>query len=423
MRCRYWIRSRSFRDHASEPNRLRRVRLKWTNLLAFRLCGRCREGLFQVVDDVIGVFDPDRHANVLGADTGTTLLVGVELLVRGAGRVDDECFGIADVGQVRAEFAGVDELFARFHSALDAEAENRTFAVGQVLGRVGLVGVVGQSGVVHPFHGVVRFQELGNLESVFAVAWHPQVERFDSHQEQECGERAHRGPGVAEPVGADVDVVGDVAHSTQVLFENGTMIGRRRGAELRPFLRLIRPLEVTAVDDRTADVHTVAAQELRRAVDHDVDTVVDRTQQHWGHHGIVAEDRQRTVWRRVGGVGDGFEIRHIVARVSDALHVDQASVLVDESVDVFGFVRIEEANFDAEVFQGLGEQGPRSTIQRCAADDVLSAVRDRQDGCRDGGLTRCKAQARDATVHRCESFFQNVHGRVHQPAVDVPEFR
>ena len=47
---------------------------------------------------------------------------------------------------------------------------------------------------------------------------------------------------------------------------------------------------------------------------------------------------------------------------------------------------IKEPHLDAELGEGLGEQGPRSAVQAAGGDEVLSRMHDRQQGRGDGRL-------------------------------------
>lgn len=69
------------------------------------------DGLLDVGRDVINVLDADRDADEVRGDAGALELVRAQLLVRGAGRVDDQRLGVADIGEVaqqllRGERAG-----------------------------------------------------------------------------------------------------------------------------------------------------------------------------------------------------------------------------------------------------------------------------------------------------------------------------
>jgi len=74
-----------------------------------RAGGRCRalEGvaicglnrLVEVGDNIADVLDANREPDQFGRDAGISLFFHGELLVGGRGRVNDERFGVADVGQ------------------------------------------------------------------------------------------------------------------------------------------------------------------------------------------------------------------------------------------------------------------------------------------------------------------------------------
>jgi len=56
--------------------------------------------------DVFHVLKADGEADVVLGDAGGGLLFGGELLVGGRGGVNDQRFGVADVGDVRQELGG-----------------------------------------------------------------------------------------------------------------------------------------------------------------------------------------------------------------------------------------------------------------------------------------------------------------------------
>ena len=263
---------------------------------------------------------------------------------------------------------------------------------------------------------------LGHRERVLTMARHAQVKRLKPLQEEERCKGAHGRAGVAEPMRAHVDHVGDVAHRLEVIREDGSMVARRGPAELGPFLALRRPLEVPAVDDRAADVRAVPTDEFRRGVDDDIHPVIDRAQKQRRHHRIVADERDRAVRCGVGSVGDRLDIRDVVLGVAERLHVDEARVLVDEPMDGLGLARVEEADLDAEVFEGLREERVRAAVEARARDEVLPAMADRENRSRDGALTAREAEPRDATVERGQALLEDIHRGVHDPGVDVSEF-
>ena len=166
----------------------------------------------------------------------------------------------------------------------------------------------------------MRFQELRHGQGVFAMPRHPQVQRFQPLQEQKRVERAQHAAQVAQPVRAAGD---DVAQLADRLVEDRAVVRGIGLGELRPFLRLLGPVEPAAVDDHPADARAVAADELRRAVDRDVDAVVERPEKHRRQHRVVADHRQAV---RVGHVGDRLVVEHVVLRIGQRFDVHRPGV-------------------------------------------------------------------------------------------------
>jgi len=91
------------------------------------------QGLIQIGCQVGRVFETERQAHHVVRHAGGGPLLAGELGVGGAGRVDDERFGVADVGEEREELQGVDEFPPRLKAALDAEGEDGPRPFWQVL--------------------------------------------------------------------------------------------------------------------------------------------------------------------------------------------------------------------------------------------------------------------------------------------------
>ena len=101
------------------------------------------KGLVYVGDDVLDVFEPDGETHEVVGDAALALLVGGELLMGGAGGVDHERLGVADVGEVGEELDGVDEPAAGVEVALDAEPDDGAEAAAEVFPGEFVGGVIG----------------------------------------------------------------------------------------------------------------------------------------------------------------------------------------------------------------------------------------------------------------------------------------
>ena len=119
------------------------------------------EGLVEVGDDVVGVFDADGESDEgVGDAEGEAFFFGVGVVADESG-VCDECFDAAEAGCDEAEFEAVEEAFCLGESAFDVEGDDAAEAGHLFFGDV-VVGVAGQAGVVDAFDGGVFFEVLGD---------------------------------------------------------------------------------------------------------------------------------------------------------------------------------------------------------------------------------------------------------------------
>ena len=84
--------------------------VKWiTTLLCSRLESSRHKSLLKVMRDILHIFQTDTHSDQIGRNTALDLFLVRQLLVSGHPGVDDQGFGIANVGQMAAEFEIVDD--------------------------------------------------------------------------------------------------------------------------------------------------------------------------------------------------------------------------------------------------------------------------------------------------------------------------
>ena len=118
--------------------------------------------------------DPD----IILPDSGEAAGLRVHIAVGGRGGMDDEGFRIADVGRVRHEADPVDKGAAGIVAALEGEAEHGAVISPEVAVRVGVGRMAGKGRMVHPRHGGVTRQRLGEADRVFQVTGIPDVQAF-----------------------------------------------------------------------------------------------------------------------------------------------------------------------------------------------------------------------------------------------------
>lgn len=127
--------------------------------LALHACG---QGLVNVPQDIIYMFNADRHAHHVGHDAGLDLLFGFELAVRGGCGVDDQGAGIADIGQVAHELRRFDKAHTGFQATLNAKGQEARSA-GQSIDAAHLalyqivLRMVRQAGVIDPADARIIF--------------------------------------------------------------------------------------------------------------------------------------------------------------------------------------------------------------------------------------------------------------------------
>ncbi len=125
---------------------------------------------------------------------------------------------------------------------------------------------------------------------------------------------------------------------------------------------------------------------------------------------------------RVGDVGDGLEIRHIVLRIAYRLQKNESRIVVDELRDLFGMVGIEEAHLDAKLFERLCEESPRASVEAGGGNDVLPRMSDGQDRRGDRGLAARKSEGRRPAFERRHALLEHVAGGIPNAGIDIPEF-
>jgi hypothetical protein len=94
---------------------------------------------------------------------------------------------------------------------------------------------------------------------------------------------------VAEQLDARLDDVCDAVADRGGVAR--TVVGRVGLGEAGELLDVLRPLELPAVDDDTADDRAVAAEELRRRVDDDVGAVLERADEVRRRDRVVDDER------------------------------------------------------------------------------------------------------------------------------------
>ena len=142
------------------------------------------------------------------------------------------------------------------------------------------------------------------------------------------------------------------------------------------------PVEVSSVDDHAAHDCSVSSDEFRRGVDYDVCTVLDRSQQERRCEGVVNDERDACL---MGDLRDHFNVYHIRIRIAQRFRVEQFRVRLYCLCEILRVGRIDECGINPLVFQRVGEEVVRPSVEIRGGynvvprrGDVLDRVCDRR---------------------------------------------
>ena len=349
------------------------------------------EALLQVGDDVVDVLGADGEADGVLVDALVLQLGLAQLGVGGGGGVDHQRFDVGHVGQQGEDGQVVDELVGLGLAALDVKGKDGSAAVGEVLLIQGVVGVVGQAGVVDLLHLGVVLQKLHDLLGVLDVAVQPQGQGLDALEQQEGVEGRDGRAGVTQQNRPDV---GHEGSGTGGVHEaHAVVAGVRLGDG--GILAAGLPVEGAAVHDDTAQAGAVAADELGGGVDDDVSAVLQGPDQVGGAEGVVDDQGQAVL---VGDGGDGVNVGDVAVGVAQGLQVDGLGVVLDRVLHLGQVVGVHKRRGDAVLGQGVGQQVIGAAVDRLLGNNMLAGASQGLNGVGDGGGTGGSRQRSHAAL-------------------------
>ena len=225
--------------------------------------------LVDIGNNILHILDADRKPDEIGGDAGGNLLLLAQLLVGRGSRMNDQRFGIADIGQMRKQLHVVDELLARLDSPLDAETDDCACPFRQIFLRPVIVWMARQARLVDPGDQRMLLQPFGNLLA-FSTWRGIRTWRVSSPWRiWKAVERREAGAHVAQQRHPHLEDVGEVAQSLPV---PEPVIGGVRLGEFGEFA--VVPGECATIDDAPADAGAMAADELGEGIDDDIGAVL-----------------------------------------------------------------------------------------------------------------------------------------------------
>ena len=148
------------------------------------------------------------------------------------------------------------------------------------------------------------------------------------------------------------------------------MIARIRLGYRRIFSACL-PVEFALVDDDSAESRSVSADEFRRRMDDDIGAVLDRTDQVGRAEGVVDDDRQSVLMRKLR---NRVDIRNIAVRVAESLEVDRLCVRSDRAFDFGEIMRIYKCRADSELCECVGKEIVGSAVDGFLRNDVIAVL-------------------------------------------------
>lgn len=159
----------------------------------------------------------------------------------GRNSLDGQRLRVTDISEVRDELEAIDHLGTSRATTVNAEAEDTTETVTQVLLRRFVVRVALKTGIRHPANVLALLQPLGKRQSVLAVAFSPQAQGLDTQEQLLRGEGVERCAEIALDFDTSTDDEGDGAEGVP---EFEAVIALARLDELRETSAVLAPIEL-----------------------------------------------------------------------------------------------------------------------------------------------------------------------------------
>ena len=251
-----------------------------------------------------------------------------------------------------------------------------------------------------------------------------QAQGLDAQQQLLCGEWIHRRPQVPQDLHAHPDRKSDWPKSIPEL---QSMVAFRGVVELREALGVLAPVEFTAVDDDAADGSTVPTDPLGCRVYHYVSTVVYRaTKIATSAEGVIdlelASARPSAVSFQCNSdtydYGNPGVMRHlayslkvwdVVSWVSDALQIYHLGLVVDQMLEIFRLVPIDEFGMDPQPGQENLELIVGPPVQIRSGYDVVAGMCECDNRHELSRLSRGCCHGGDAAFQRCDALLNHIH--------------
>ena len=160
----------------------------------------------------------------------------------------------------------------------------------------------------------------------------------------------------------------------------------------------------------------MSAEELRSRVNHDVGTVLQRTNQIRCAEGVV-NDKWYAMLVSHGSYA--FEVEHVRVGIAKGFGVHHFGIRLDGSFEGLEVVHVKNGVRDALRRERVGNQVIRTAVEVVGSHDMVASLYDILQSVGDGGCTRGHSQTCHTTFEGCDTIFKDALSRVGQTSVDV----
>ena len=214
-------------------------------------------------------------------------------------------------------------------SSLQVEGNYATATVAQIFLRKSIIFIGLQSGVIDIFHLRLLLQKFRYSLSIFYMARHTHMQRFQAKiQDERTLRRLHS----AEITHQLRRSLGNKSPLLAKLFGVGnSVIGFIRCAQTGELVGMRQPVELAAVDNRTAQASSMTIHILRSRMRYDVCTPFQRTAVNRCREGVIHDQRHTMTMRSVGKF---FNIQHRQCGVSNNFAKHSLGIVLKSSIQL-----------------------------------------------------------------------------------------
>ena len=242
-------------------------------------------------------------------------------------------------------FQAVRKTHRTVSSALRSEAENAARSVRHVFFRQCMVFAVCKACILNPCYLWMVFQELCNFLGISAVALHAQVQGLQTDIRQECILRRLACSHIAHQL---CGCFCDIRFFTEFLRINHAVIRFIRCSKSREFFCMCIPVEVSGIDNRSAERHCMAIHVFCGGMGHDINAELERAAVNRGCKGIVADHRNAVLMCKFNKL---VNVKYNAGRVGNRFRKDSFGIRPECFFQLFcRCILIYEGCLNAESF-------------------------------------------------------------------------